>query len=113
MPFSIRWCDQTQWPAMRQNDNGLSVLLTAVWLVAQTIVAVCALFVYGIQWPREWQTRVPRTNMRDVEKALGKPGKITAYSQGIVRWDYTRWWSGTAHVYFETNGNFSRIFTEW
>jgi len=51
--------------------------------------------------------------MQDVERSVGKPSHVSTNSEGIIKWDYTRWWSGTANVYFHTNGDFYRIFTEW
>ena len=99
--------------AARQSKEGLSVPLMAVWFSAQTIIAAVPLFTYGQYWPKQWQERVPWTNMEDVQRAVGKPGKASPYTEGIVQWDYARWWSGTAKVYFETNGKFNRIFTEW
>ena len=70
-------------------------------------------FVYGQHWPRWWQARVPVTNMGDVERSIGKPLHVVTNADGSILWDYTRWWSGTARVYFHTNGDFYRIFTEW
>jgi len=72
-----------------------------------------ALFAYGQYWPLRWQARIPMTNMRDVEASVGKPLHVSTNAHGSIEWDYTRWWSGTAKVYFHTNGAFYRIFTEW
>jgi hypothetical protein len=51
--------------------------------------------------------------MRDVERVLGRPVSVSSYPDGTVRWDYTHWWSGTARVYFKTNGEYFRTFTEF
>ena len=53
--------------------------------------------------------------MREVEIAEGKPVKVRSYPTppGVVEWDYTHWWSGKAKVYFDTNGNYFRTFTEY
>ncbi len=77
------------------------------------LVLAIAFLVYGLHWPRWWQARVPWTNMRDVEASVGKPLQVSTNSDGSIGWDYTHWWSGTAVVYFHTNGDFYRIFTEW
>ena len=77
------------------------------------ILGFLALIVYGQYWPKQWQARVPMTNTRGVEQAIGKPLKIVTNIDGTVLWDYTHWWSGSAKVYFTTNGEFYRIFTEW
>src|SRR5436189_2601107 len=95
----------------RQERSG--VLFAAVSLFIMTIVCVFGLFVYGQYWPRRCQDGVPMTNMREVSTAVGLPLRVSTNADGIVRWDYTHWWSGTAKVYFDTNGNFHRIFTEW
>jgi hypothetical protein len=93
----------------RGNTTGNVFLLTAFFV----IVAFIALFAYGQYWPRKFQARVPWTNMRDVERAVGRPLHVSTNSEGVVEWDYTTWWSGRAEVYFNTNGNYVRTFTEW
>lgn len=83
--------------------GGLLLLLAFVLLIA-----------YGVgEFPKRFQARVPMTNMRDVERILGRPVSISPYSDGIICWDYTHWWSGTAKVYFKTNGDYYRTFTEF
>jgi len=76
------------------------------------IVAFVAFLAYGQLWSRRFEARVPLTTMNQVELAVGKPGRISTNSDGFVVWNYTRWWSGTAKVYFDTNGIVYRIFTE-
>jgi hypothetical protein len=72
------------------------------------------LIAYGLgEYPKRFQARVPMTNMRDVERVLGRPVSVSSYPDGTVRWDYTHWWSGTARVYFKTNGEYFRTFTEF
>lgn len=77
----------------RQERSG--VLLAAASSFIMTIVS------------RRWQQGVPTTNMREVSTAVGLPLTVSTNAGGIVRWDYTHWWSGTAKVYFDTNGNFT------
>jgi len=84
----------------------------AIIFVVCAVIAV-ALFAYGQYRPRQWQAQIPRTNMRDVEASVGKPLHVSTNADGSVRWDYTRWWTGTAQIYFYKNGDFYRIFTEW
>ena len=100
-----------QMSASRQSEAGF--ILRVVSLLVLGLCVVVALIVYGQFWPRRWQARVPMTNTRDVERSVGKPIRVTIHGDGSIQWDYTHWWSGTAHVYFHTNGNFYRIFTEW
>jgi hypothetical protein len=88
-------------------------MLIIVGLVSCAITLVITLFAYGLYWPRQFQARVPRTNMSGVERAVGKPREVNTNTDGIVKWDYTHWWSGPARVYFATNGQFVRIFTEY
>ena len=84
------------------------------------VIAICcvlfgavALFVYGHRcWPGRFQVRVPVTNMAGVQRAVGRPVHVSTNSDGTVKWDYGRWWTGEAKVYFDTNGNFIRTFTE-
>jgi hypothetical protein len=76
------------------------------------LLGAIALICYGQYWPNTWQTRVPTTNMKEVERSVGKPSHVSTNKEGIIKWDYTRWWSRTASVYFHTNGDFYRIFTE-
>ena len=94
-------------------QRGAGMLLEAVLFLCFIPLTFLALLLYGQYWPRQFQARVPWTNMTGVERAVGKPLHVSTNSDGSVRWDYTRWWSGTAKVYFDTNRNFSRIFTEW
>jgi hypothetical protein len=82
-------------------------------IITLCLVLAVGFFGYGQRWPRSWQARVPETNMRDVEARVGKPWHVSTNSDGSIGWDYTHWWSGTAIVYFHTNGDFYRIFTEW
>src|SRR5688572_137758 len=95
-------------PFLQQTGFGrVSVLILGLCLI------FVSLFVWGIFWPRYWQARVPLTNMSDVEKKVGKPFQISTNSDGIIKWDYTLWWSGPAKVYFNTNGDVHRVFTDW
>ena len=82
-------------------------------VIVACLVLAIGLFAYGRYWPKAWQTRVPWTTMQDVETRVGKPLHVSTNSDGSILWDYTHWWSGTAKVYFYTNGDFYRIFTEW
>ncbi|MBK7999013.1 MAG: hypothetical protein IPK15_09940 [Verrucomicrobia bacterium] len=82
-------------------------------VIAGLLVLAIALFAYGQHWPRRWQTRVPSTNMSDVQARVGTPLNVSTNSDGSILWDYTHWWSGTARVYFHSNGDFHRVFTEW
>ena len=76
--------------------------------------AVIALFAYGhYYYPKQFQARVPWTSMSGVQRAVGKPIYISTNADGTVKWDYTHWWSGTARVYFDTNGNYVRTFTDF
>jgi hypothetical protein len=97
----------------KQTEGRLNTIVEIIVSLGLMIVIFLALVVYGQYWPRQWQKRVPMTNMRGVERAIGKPLKIVTNIHGTVLWDYTRWWSGSAKVYFKTNGDFYRIFTEW
>src|SRR5213596_2063635 len=93
------------------------------WVVSQmrVILFIClcfflliALLAYGhCRYPRLFQARVPWTNMGGVQQAVGKPLHISTNADGTVRWDYTHWWSGEAKVYFDTNGNYVRTFTDF
>jgi hypothetical protein len=77
-------------------------------------IALVALLAYGYYYyPQLFQKHVPWTNMKGVQEALGKPVCISTNPEGTIRWDYTHWWSGTARVYFDTNGNYFRTFTEF
>ena len=87
------------------------IRLVAIFLFCAAIAV--GVFAYGQYWPRQWQARIPLTNMRDVEGNVGKPLHVSTNADGSIRWDYTHWWSGTAKVYFYTNGDFYRVFTEW
>ena len=78
------------------------------------VLAVIALFVYGHWWwPGRFQARVPWTNMAGVQRAVGRPAHVSTNSDGIVKWDYGRWWTGEGKVYFDTNGNYIRLFTDF
>jgi hypothetical protein len=93
----------------RAGDFAANVLV----VLTICLILFVTLIVYGFYWPKTWKNRVPMTNMRDVERSVGKPLHVTTNMDGTIQWDYTRWWSGTARVYFYTNENFCRIFTEW
>ena len=89
-------------------------------MLANTLLLICfivltffVLFAYLKYGPGRFQARVPRTNMAGVERAVGKPLFIGTNSDGAVQWDYTRWWLGRARVYFDTNGHYTRTFTDW
>ena len=88
------------------------MLASAPLCICIVVFIFIALFAYGLHWPRQFQARVPRTNMSGVERAVGKPLHVSTNADGFVRWDYTRWWSGPARVYFDTNGNYVRTFIE-
>ena len=78
------------------------------------IIALIALLAYGYYYyPQHLQKRVPSTNMKGVQAVVGKPVCIRTNPDGTIRWDYTHWWSGTARVYFDTNGNYFRTFTDF
>jgi len=87
----------------------------------RVVIAICcvlfgavALFVYGHWgWPGRFQVRVPMTNMAGVQRAVGRPVHVSTNSDGTVKWDYVRWWTGEANVYFDTNGNYIRTFTDF
>src|SRR5438270_11466817 len=87
-------------------------LMRILLFICSVVLAFIGLFAYGQHWPRWFQTRVPWTNMSGVEQAVGKPLHISTNIDGAVTWDYTRWWSGRARVYFDTNGNYYRTFTD-
>lgn len=89
------------------------MLVIAILFICFIVLTFIALFAYGQYWPRQFQARVPWTNMAGVERAVGRPLHISTNSDGSVKWDYTRWWSGRARVYFDTNGNYARTFTDW
>src|SRR4051812_43203144 len=97
--------------SLKHREAGFILRVIALPILSLGIAV--ALFIYGQYWPRRWQARLPMTNMRDVERSVGKPLRVQMYGDCSKRWDYTHWRSGTAHVYFHTNGNFRRIFTEW
>jgi hypothetical protein len=99
--------------ALRQKEERLSTIVDVILLIGLVIVALLALLAYGQYWPSQWQARVPRTNTRGVERAVGRPSRVSTNIDDSVMWDYTHWWSGTAKVYFTTNGDYYRIFTEW
>ena len=76
--------------------------------------AVMALLVYGHRyWPDQFQARVPMTSMSGVQRAVGRPVRVSTNSDGTVKWDYGRWWTGEGKVYFDTNGNYIRTFTDY
>src|SRR5438105_3637495 len=85
------------------------------WIIAICLLtaAMLGLLAYGQYWPKRFQARVPWTNMAGVQRAVGKPLHVTTNTDGSVRWDYARWWSGRARVYFDTNGNYVRTFTDF
>ncbi|HZR21524.1 MAG TPA: hypothetical protein VFE51_29855 [Verrucomicrobiae bacterium] len=76
--------------------------------------ALVTLLVYGRWfWPGHFLARVPMTNMAGVQRAVGRPVRVSTNSNGTVRWDYGRWWTGEGKVYFDTNGNYARTFTDF
>ncbi|HZR21571.1 MAG TPA: hypothetical protein VFE51_30090 [Verrucomicrobiae bacterium] len=76
--------------------------------------SLLALLVYGRWfWPRHFLARVPMTNMAGVQRAVGRPVRVSTNSNGTVKWDYGRWWTGEGKVYFDTNGNYVRTFTDF
>jgi hypothetical protein len=78
------------------------------------LLAAIAFLAYGHWlWPKQFQTRVPMTNMAGVQRAVGRPARVSTNSDGTVKWDYGRWWTGAARVYFDTNGNYVRTFTDF
>ena len=97
----------------RSLQCGWGILANTFLVIGLVLVAAIGLFVYGQRWPRQFQARVPSTNMTDVQQAVGKPVHAKTNGDGSVLWDYTKFWSGTARVYFNTNGNYIRTFTEW
>ena len=99
--------------APNQKGGRLNTVVDVLLLLGLVILACLGLLVYGHYWPRWWKARVPMTNVRDVEREMGRPLRVVTNIDGSVKWDYTHWWSGTARVYFTTNGDFVRIFTEW
>jgi hypothetical protein len=78
------------------------------------LIAVIALAIYGHWfWPDHFQARVLMTNMAGVQRAVGRPVHVSTNADGTVKWDYGRWWRGEGKVYFDTNGNFIRVFTDF
>jgi hypothetical protein len=95
-----------------ERESGWSLLLVCTLVVLLVVIPLAALIAYGFQWPAKFQARVPYTNMQDVLRTVGSPRQIRTNLDGTVTWDFTHWWSGPALVYFRTNGDFYRIFTE-
>ena len=92
----------------------MRVVLVIGYCVSFCIMALIALLAYGhYYYPEHFQKRVPWTNMKGVQQAVGKPIRTSPYPDGTIRWDYTHWWSGEARVYFDTNGNYVRTFTDF
>jgi len=103
---------------MRANRSALrritDLILGIGLCVFLFFVGLVLFLAYGqIEYPKHFQANVPMTNMQDVESLFGKPVSISSYADGTICWNYTHWWSGTAKVYFKTNGDFYRTFTEF
>jgi hypothetical protein len=99
---------------MKNGRHALTHIYDVVLCLLLLILGLVLLVAYGLsEYPKRFQTRLPMTNMRDVERVFGRPVSISNYPDGTILWDYTHWWSGTAKVYFETNGNYHRTFTEF
>jgi hypothetical protein len=85
-----------------------------ILLIGFFLLMLVALLIYGhSRYPGQFRKRVPWTNMDGVQRAVGKPVSVTTNIDGTIRWDYTHWWSGVAKVYFDTNGNYFRTFTDF
>lgn len=94
--------------------NEMRVILFICLGFLAPIFALVALLTYGhYYYPDHFQRRAPMTNMSAVRGAVGKPVRVSTNTVGTVRWDYTHWWSGEAKVYFDTNGNYIRTFTDF
>jgi len=106
----VEFCDE---PAMCNVSEMRVIVFICVGLLA-LIFALVALLVYGhYYYPGHFQARAPMTNMSAVRTAVGKPVFARTNADGTVRWDYTHWWSGEIKVYFDTNGNYIRTFTDF
>ena len=82
--------------------------------IGLSAVALTVLLTYGhYYYPQRFQKRVAWTNLIAAQQTVGKPVRTSTNPDGTVCWDYTHWWSGVARVYFDTNGNYFRTFTEF
>jgi len=99
---------------MRNRASVLTRIADVIFCILLVILGLVLLLSYGLaEYPKRFQARVPLTNMRDVENVFGRPVSVFTNSDGTIGCDYTHWWSGTAKVYFETNGTYHRTFTKF
>jgi hypothetical protein len=88
------------------------VMRVAIFLFS--FFAIIVLIAYGhIRWSMRFQARVPMTNTAGVQRAVGRPVKVSTNLDGTVKWNYRRWWTGEGRVYFDTNGNYIRTFIDF
>jgi hypothetical protein len=93
-----------------QRESGF--FANALSVLCSVLLTAIALFAYGQHRSQKFQALAPWTNMTGVQQAVGKPTYIKTNVDGTVLWDYTKFWCGTARVYFVTNGYYVRTFTE-
>jgi hypothetical protein len=99
---------------MKDNGFGSTRITDFIVGFGLLVLGMVLLFVYGhFGYLRRFETKLPMTNMRDVERVFGRPVSVFSLSDGTIRWDYSHWWSGTAKVYFKTDGSYYRTFTEF
>jgi|SRR6185312_833183 len=99
---------------MNNSASVLTRITDAIFCILLLVLGLVLLLAYGLaEYPKHFQARVPMTNMRDVERVFGKPVSIFTNTDGTIGWDYTHWWTGTAKVYFESDGTYHRTFTEF
>ena len=88
--------------------------MRVILIICPCFFVLIAFLAYGhYYYPQQFQSRVPWTNMSGARRAMGNPACASTNADGTVRWDYTHWWSGIARVYFDTNGNYVRTFTDF
>lgn len=92
--------------------NSVFVLMLASALLIVLVGFAAFLLFYGAGWSDRFGKKIPLTTMNGVRIAVGEPKHYWTNTDGSITWDYTRWWSSSARVYFNSNGTVTRVFTD-
>lgn len=81
------------------------------------IVGGIGLYVAFLAYSRGYGERFSKRTqsfrtMNEFRGAVGAPVTVYTNRDGTVTWDYTHSWTATAKVYFYTNGELYRVFTD-
>src|SRR5437870_2009608 len=88
-----------------------SAIVVALLLICIIGLSGATLMIWGRGFGDRFLQRVGSlATMQDINRAVGAPNRVSTNYAGMVMWDYTRWWSATAKVYFDTNGIVYRVF---